>query len=96
MIEAIEAEMPLVVAVTERVPVLDMIRVREALAGSRTRLVGPNSQGVLAPGVCQVGVMATDRAYRGTIGVVSRSASSRPQASANRRRSGSGETPSMA
>ena len=75
MIEAIEAEMPLVVAVTERVPVLDMIRVREALAGSRTRLVGPNSQGVLAPGVCQVGVMATDRAYRGTIGVVSRSAS---------------------
>ena len=96
MIEAIEAEMPLVVAVTERVPVLDMIRVREALAGSRTRLVGPNSQGVLAPGVCQVGVMATDRAYRGTIGVVSRSASSRPQASANRRRSGSGETQSMA
>ncbi|MEA2970303.1 MAG: succinyl-CoA synthetase alpha subunit [Alphaproteobacteria bacterium] len=68
MIEAIEAEMPLVVAVTERVPILDMIRVREALAGSRTRLVGPNSQGVLAPGVCQVGVMATDRAYRGTIG----------------------------
>jgi succinyl-CoA synthetase alpha subunit len=75
MIEAIEAEMPLVVAVTERVPVLDMIRVREALAGSRTRLVGPNSQGVLAPGVCQIGVMATDRARTGPIGVASRSAS---------------------
>lgn len=75
MIEAIEAELPLVVAVTERIPVLDMVRVREALQGSRTRLVGPNSQGVLAPGICQIGVMATDRAKRGSIGVVSRSAS---------------------
>jgi succinyl-CoA synthetase alpha subunit len=75
MIEAIEAEVPLVVVVTERIPVLDMVRVREALQGSRTRLVGPNSQGVLAPEVCQIGVMATDRARRGTIGVVSRSAS---------------------
>jgi succinyl-CoA synthetase alpha subunit len=75
MIEAIEAEMPLVVVVTERVPVLDMVRVREALAGSRTRLVGPNSQGVLAPDICQIGVMATDRARPGRIGVVSRSAS---------------------
>lgn len=75
MLEAIEAEMPLVVVVTERIPVLDMIRVREALAGSRTRLLGPNSQGILAPDVCQIGVMATDRAQRGTIGVVSRSAS---------------------
>ena len=75
MIEAIEAEMPLVVVVTERIPVLDMVRVREALAGSRTRLVGPNSQGVLAPGVCQIGVMATDRSRPGNIGVVSRSAS---------------------
>jgi succinyl-CoA synthetase alpha subunit len=75
MIEAIEAEMPLVVVVTERVPMLDMVRVREALRGSRTRLVGPNSQGVLAPDVCQIGVMATDRVQRGSIGVVSRSAS---------------------
>jgi len=75
MIEAIEASVPLIVAVTERVPALDMVRVREALKGSHTRLVGPNSQGVLAPGVCQIGVMATDRARRGTIGVVSRSAS---------------------
>jgi len=75
IVEAIEAEMPLVVVVTERVPVLDMVRVREALVGSRTRLVGPNSQGVLTPGVCQIGVMATDRARPGTIGVMSRSAS---------------------
>lgn len=75
MLEAIEAEIPLVVVVTERVPVLDMVRVREALVGSRTRLVGPNTQGVLAPEVCQIGVMATDRSRRGPIGVASRSAS---------------------
>ena len=75
MLESIEAEMPLVVVVTERIPVLDMIRVREALTGSRTRLLGPNSQGILAPDICQIGVMATDRAKPGTIGVVSRSAS---------------------
>lgn len=75
MIEAIEAEVPLVVVVTERVPVLDMVRVREALQGSKTRLVGANSQGVLAPGVCQIGVMATDRSRRGSIGLASRSAS---------------------
>ncbi len=75
MIEAIEAELPLVVALTERVPVLDMVRVRHALMGSRTRLVGPNSQGILSPGLCKVGVMATGSERKGTIGVVSRSAS---------------------
>lgn len=75
IIESIEAEMPLVVVVTERIPVLDMLRVRDALVGSRTRLVGPNSQGILAPDVCQIGVMATDRARAGRIGVISRSAS---------------------
>jgi succinyl-CoA synthetase alpha subunit len=75
ILESIAAEMPLVVVVTERIPVLDMVRVREALKGSKTRLVGPNSQGVLSPGVCQIGVMATDRARAGHIGVVSRSAS---------------------
>jgi succinyl-CoA synthetase alpha subunit len=75
IIEAIEAEIPLLVCVTERVPVLDMVRVRQALEGSRTRLIGPNSQGILAPGVCQLGVMSTVAARRGGIGIVSRSAS---------------------
>ena len=75
MIEAIEAEMPLVVCVTERVPVLDMVRVRHALAGSKTRLVGPNSQGVLAPGACKIGVMPSIHERPGRIGIVSRSAS---------------------
>ncbi len=75
MIEAIEAEIPLLVCVTERVPVLDMIRVRQALEGSKTRLIGPNSQGILAPGVVQLGVMTTVDARRGGIGIASRSAS---------------------
>ncbi|ODN68743.1 succinate--CoA ligase subunit alpha [Methylobrevis pamukkalensis] len=75
MIEAIEAEMPLIVAITERVPVLDMLRVRDALKGSSTILVGPNSQGILAPGICKMGVMATGSERRGGIGVISRSAS---------------------
>jgi succinyl-CoA synthetase alpha subunit len=75
MIEAIEAELPLIVCVTERVPVLDMIRVRQALEGSKTRLIGPNSQGILAPGIAQIGVMTTVNARRGGIGIASRSAS---------------------
>lgn len=75
MIEAIEAEMPLAVCVTERVPVLDMVRVRDALRGSRTILVGPNSQGVLTPGAAQIGVMTTVNARPGGIGIASRSAS---------------------
>jgi succinyl-CoA synthetase alpha subunit len=75
MIEAIEAEVPLVVCVTERIPVLDMVRVRQALDGSKTTLVGPNSQGILAPGLAQLGVMSTIDARRGRIGIVSRSAS---------------------
>jgi succinyl-CoA synthetase alpha subunit len=75
MIEAIEAEVPLVVCVTERVPTLDMVKVRAALSGSKTRLVGPNSQGVLSPGKSKVGVMSTADAKPGRIGIVSRSAS---------------------
>lgn len=74
MIEAIEAEVPVVVCVTERVPVLDMVRVKDALDGSKTRLVGPNSQGVLTPGGCKLGVMATVHERAGSIGIVSRSA----------------------
>jgi succinyl-CoA synthetase alpha subunit len=74
MIEAIEAEISLVVAVTERVPILDMVRVKHALRGSKTRLVGPNSQGILSPGTAQVGVMTTVNAKAGSIGIASRSA----------------------
>jgi succinyl-CoA synthetase alpha subunit len=75
IIEAIEAEIPLVVCVTERMPIIDMIRVKHHLEGSKTHLVGPNSQGVLAPGRCKIGVMSTVHARRGRIGIASRSAS---------------------
>ncbi len=75
MIEAIEAEVPLLVCVTERVPVMDMVRVSQALRGTKTRLVGPNSQGILSPGLCQAGVMTTVNAKAGGIGIASRSAS---------------------
>ena len=75
MIESIEAVMPLIVAVTERVPTLDMVRVKEALKGSKTRLIGANTQGLLAPGVCKLGVMAIGSERPGSVGIVSRSAS---------------------
>ncbi len=74
MIEAIEAEIPLVVCVTERVPVLDMVRVKQALAGSKTRVIGPNSYGIITPEACRIGVMP-DRPHKpGRIGIASRSA----------------------
>jgi succinyl-CoA synthetase alpha subunit len=75
MIEAIEAELPLLVCVTERVPVMDMVGVKAALKGSKTRLIGPNSQGILAPGICKIGVMSTVNEKPGSVGIVSRSAS---------------------
>lgn len=75
MIEAIEAEIGVVVCVTERVPLHDMARVKAALAASRTVLIGPNSQGILTPSACKIGVMPTRDAKPGPIGIASRSAS---------------------
>ncbi|MAC82149.1 MAG: succinate--CoA ligase subunit alpha [Rhodobacteraceae bacterium] len=75
MIEAIEAEVELVVCVTERVPQHDMSRVKAALRESKSLLIGPNSQGILTPGQCKIGVMPTVDARPGGIGIASRSAS---------------------
>jgi succinyl-CoA synthetase alpha subunit len=73
ILEAIDAEVPLIVAITEGVPVLDMVKVKRALSGSRSRLIGPNCPGVLTPGECKIGIMPGSIFSKGSVGIVSRS-----------------------
>jgi succinyl-CoA synthetase alpha subunit len=72
IIESIQARLPVVTCVTERIPMIDMVRVKRALKGAPTRLIGPNSIGVFTPGQCRMGVMPLDIATPGCIGLVSR------------------------